>query len=207
MPSFIRNNLFSFIVLVLLLTLIYFQWRNRKMLESLPKPKRTVDTVWVELRQQTHVVPKVIEKIPFDVNSREVYYVPDTNYAKLVKQYYELVERLLAKNILSDTLKIDSIGYVHVTDTVTDNQIVGRSYVSHLKLPTIKEYVQYPEMPKGMLYWGLGVQMRATYEANSISTGLMYKFKNDVMTGFNIALDNQQRTLFGVHAYWPLTRR
>jgi hypothetical protein len=207
MPSFIKNNLFSFIVLVLLLTLIFFQWRNKKLIESNTKSIRQVDTMWMQVKNYTNVVPKVIERIPYQVSDKDTLYTPDSNYAKLVVQYHKLVEELLAKHIISDSFRVDTFGYVHVQDTVSNNQIIGRSYVSHLKLPTIREVIQYPIPPKGIFYWGGSLNMTSDYQMNQVTTGFMYKFKSDVLTGLDFGVNANKQLVFGVHGYWPISNK
>lgn len=207
MPSYIKNNLFSFIVLGLLLTLIFLQWRNRKAMDAPGKITRTRDTVWVQTNYHTNVVPKVIERIPYQISDKDTLYTPDTNYVRLVEQYHRLVEELLAKHIISDSFQVDTFGYVHVQDTVSKNTIIGRSYVSHLKLPTIREVIHYPDPPKSILYWGGGLQMDNDYRFQQLSTGLMYKWKSDVLTGLNFGVNTNKQLVFGVQGYWPLTKK
>ena len=209
MPSFIKNNLFSIIVLSLLCTLVILQWRNKKTVDDGSKIvsiKR--DTVYVEHFNQTNVLPKIIERIPYKIEDSgendTIYYVPDTSYAVLVKQYHALVEELLAKHIISDTLKLDTLGYIHVQDTVTNNRIVGRSYISHLRFPTIYETIIKEAPPKGSFYWGAGFEMRQGLIINQLSTGFMYKTKEDVLLGTTISFNNDGKLGYGIRGYWPL---
>lgn len=206
MPSYIKNNLFSFLVLGLLLTLIFLQWRNQKTVDQ-SKPVHTRDTVWMQTNYHTNVVPKVIERIPYEISDTDTLYTPDTNYVRLVEQYHLLVEELLAKHIISDSFRIDTFGYVHVQDTVSKNTIIGRSYVANLKLPTIREVIQYPEQPRSILYWGGGLQMDNDYRLQQLSTGLMYKWKSDLLTGMNFGVTTNKQLVFGVQGYWPLTKK
>jgi hypothetical protein len=184
MPDYVKNNIFSFIVLILLLSLIYLQWVNKQQKQA-KEPLQIVkrDTVYMDIRNYTNIVPKLVERIPYLITESETRYFPDTNYAKLVQQYHNLVEELLAKHIYIDTLRIDSIGYVQVNDTISNNRVLGRSYLSNLSYPIITNTVYQPEAKKAMLYWGVGMQMNNIFNVNSLSTGGIYKFKNNFMLG------------------------
>lgn len=50
--------------------------------------------------------------------------------AALLQDYY-------SKRIYLDTLNIDSLGYVAVTDTISENKILGRKFEANLKEKTI----------------------------------------------------------------------
>jgi len=206
MPDYVKNNIFSFIVLMLLLSLIYLQWVNKEQKQA-KEPLQIVkrDTVFMDIRNYTNIVPKLVERIPYLITESETRYFPDTNYAKLVQQYHNLVEELLAKHIYIDTLRIDSIGYVQVNDTISNNRVLGRSYLSNLSYPIITNTVYQPEPKKAMLYWGVGMQMNNIFNVNSLSTGGIYKFKNDFMLGGNIGMSQNGKTIFGMQGYWPLS--
>ena len=208
MPDYVKNNIFSFIVLILLLSLIYLQWVNKQQKQA-KEPLQIVkrDTVYMDIRNYTNIVPKLVERIPYLITESETRYFPDTNYAKLVQQYHNLVEELLAKHIYIDTLRIDSIGYVQVNDTISNNRVLGRSYLSNLSYPIITNTVYQPEAKKAMLYWGVGMQMNNVFSVNSLSTGGIYKFKNNFMLGGSIGMSQNGKTIFGAQGYWPLNMR
>ena len=103
------------------------------------------DTVWVHKDSTILSKPQIVKTIPVniyhDTTLRE--YLPDTNSAKLVKQYTELAEKFLAMNIQADSFKVDSIGHVYITDSVSHNLVKSRSFTYNLKYPIITNTV-YP---------------------------------------------------------------
>lgn len=206
MSEFIRNNLVSFILLGLLITLLVVQSRHRN---TATEGERVVrDTVWVEIRNHTNVLPRIIERIPYAYHDTDTRYSPDTNYAILVEQYHALVEELLAKHILVDTLRFgDSLGYVEIRDTVSRNSIVGRSYFSHLRMPSMTETVYQPMTPRGMLYLGGGMSWNGEHRLNQMSSGLLYQFKSDVILGASFGFNAQSGLSYGLQGYWPLHRK
>ena len=105
------------------------------------------DTSWVIKDSIINTKPQIFKTetytVPVDRWNTE--YLPDTNYDKLIKQYEDLVRELLAKNISSDSIKIDSIGHVYIIDTVSKNMITGRSTRYNVKYPIITNTVIVPE--------------------------------------------------------------
>jgi len=132
-------------------------------------------------------------------------YIADTNYPKLKAQYDALVFAHLAKNIYVDTLKIDTLGYVTVADTVHKNEIHGRSYKYNYKIPTITvtTIITKQAPPKGALFIGGGVTgNRAGLDV--IHGGLLYKTKYNKVLGLQIGINNKDQVVYGIQSYWKL---
>lgn len=132
-------------------------------------------------------------------------YIADTNYPKLLAQYMKLAEAHLAKNIYTDTLKLDTLGYIAVADTVQKNELLNRAYSYQYKIPTVtvtNTITKYAP-PKGALYIGGGVSGEKTNGINSVRTGLLYKTKKNTMFGVHAGFANNQ-LVYGVDAYWKL---
>jgi hypothetical protein len=132
-------------------------------------------------------------------------YIADTNYPKLKAQYDALVIAYLVKNLYTDTVKIDTLGYVAVTDTVHKNEIHGRSYKYNYKIPTITvtNTITKQAPPKGALFIGGGV----TGNKNGLELlqgGLLYKSKRDKMFGLNIGINGNNQLVYGVNSYWKI---
>jgi hypothetical protein len=200
----LKSNFLSLVILILLIVILL---KNCKSTPSTEQPVKVIrDTTWVVKDSTIYSKPQIIQTIPVDVSRDTIinHYIPDTNYQKLVIQYQEVVNQLLAKNIHSDSLKIDSIGYVKVVDTVTKNMIVGRSFKYDLKYPIIKETI-IQSAPKVRQFY-IGGMLQGTKEApiNSINAGLLYKDKHDRIMGANAGFDRDGNILYGVQSYWKI---
>jgi len=130
------------------------------------------------------------------------HYIPDTNYQKLVLQYQEVVNQLLAKNIYNDTLKIDTLGWVRVTDTVTKNLIANRTFKWHIKYPVIKETITIPAKKVNQVYVGGVIQGGA--EINQIGASALLKTRNDFLFGGSLSVNTYGNLQYGVGAYWKI---
>jgi hypothetical protein len=171
-------------------------------------PQIKIDTVTLhDTTWQTHdslIIKKlVIKNTIHDTLPPE--YIADTNYPKLKAQYDALVIAHLAKNIYVDTLKIDTLGYVTVADTVHKNELQNRSYKYNYKIPTVTvtTIITKQAPPKGALFMGGGV----TGNKNGLDVlqgGLLYKTKQDKLFGLNIGINGNSQVVYGVQSYWKI---
>ena len=174
--------------------------------ETIFESKIIRDTSWVIKDSIINTKPQIFKTetytVPVDRWNTE--YLPDTNYDKLIKQYEDLVRELLAKNISSDSIKIDSIGHVYIIDTVSKNMITGRSTRYNLKYPIITNTVIVPEKKKIQLYVGGGIQGQKSGIINQINANLLLKTKKDHIYGGSFGVNLLCEFQFGVQSYWKI---
>ena len=195
----IKNNFLNLIVLVLVAILLL---QRCKETPSVPQVSIVRDTVWVHHDSTVFSKPQVIKTIPVEYTDSLIKYLPDTNYSKLVLQYQDVVNQLLNKNIQLDSLKIDSIGYVKVVDTVTKNQISGRSFTYNLKYPIIKETITLPAKKINQLY--IGGQLSGNKQLDGVGAGLLLKNKRDQIYGLSVGLNKDGQISYGVQSFWKI---
>lgn len=202
--TYLQKNYLSLLILALLAIVILQRCEAPKPVDG---PTIIRDTTWVIKDSTVYSKPQVIKTIPIDVSRDTIInnYMPDTNYQKLVLQYQEVVNQLLTKNIQADSLKIDSIGYVHVLDTVQKNLIVGRSFKYNLVYPIIKETITLPPARKNQLYVGGEVEGSLTSLVSGINAGLLFKNKKDQIFGLKAGLTPQGQPNVGVSSFWKIT--
>jgi len=100
--------------------------------------------------------------------------VHDTAY--IVKDYKEVKS-------YADTLKIDSLQYVYVTDTISQNKILGRGYGGHFVERTIRIETTKVLPPKFAVYWGVLGDYREFDKKVGFGFGLAFKMpKNGLFT-------------------------
>ena len=205
--KFVQANFLSLIIL-LLLSLVVIERCSQKI-QPPPKPIIVHDTVWVDRAGTATSVPHLVDRVPYPVEklTREIQYLPDTNYKKLLAQYQNLLGLYLVKNVEKDSLKIDSIGYVSVTDTVTKNLISNRKYTYNLKYPIITTTITLPAKPRNQLYIGGGLEGNPGAIINQINAGLLWKNKKDQIFGGYIGVDGEATFQYGVQSYWKINLR
>ena len=194
------NNILS--IAILILAVIIVLQRSGSSPDIIKKPIVIRDTVWQKEDSVIYTSPKVVQTIPVKIISEK--YLPDPNYDKLVLQYQELVKLHLAKNIQKDSVKIDSIGFVKVIDTVQNNIVQNRKWEYNIKYPIIKETVIQPSKKVNQLYIGGGLQGNQYNIINSINGGLLYKNKKDQIYGLSVGIDTNGQVVYGVSSYWKI---
>ena len=197
----INFNNILFIAILILAVIIVLQ-RSNSSPDIIEKPIVIRDTVWQKKDSVIYTSPKVVQTIPVKIISEK--YLPDPNYDKLVLQYQELVKLHLAKNIQKDSVKIDSIGFVKVTDTVQNNIVQNRKWEYNIKYPIIKETIIEPSKKINQLYIGGGLQGNQYNIINSINGWLLYKNKKDQIYGISVGVNTNGQLVYGLSSYWKI---
>ena len=103
----------------------------------------------------------------------------------LLKDYYS---KVLYKDVL---VLPDSLGTVAVTDTISQNRILGRTFDAKVKERTIKETLIVKELPKTQVYYGFtGGFNKADVDSN-VGAGLLVKTKKDKIYNLGIGVSNR----------------
>lgn len=165
-----------------------------------PDTVRVVDTAWY--KHDSIIIKKVpvVKEIPADPQ-----YFPQipADYEGLKADYTKLRASHYSKRIYQDSVPVGKFGYIHITDTVSQNSLLKRKTREDFKIPVVKETVTITKYhdPKGQLYIGGGVNALSLGKVMGAETGIMYKTKNDQMIGakFNVNVDGT--TSFGITYY------
>jgi len=183
----------------LLLIVILQQCKSTPEIEA---PTVVRDTVLIVKESLTVTKPQLVETIESHDSIIMKEYVPDTNYAKLVAQYQEVVNQLLAKNIQKDSVAIDSVGYVKITDTVQKNLVIGRSVQTKISYPIIRETITLPAKKTNQLY--VGGAILGTSAPNTIMGSALLKTRNDFLFGGSLSINTYGDLQYGIHSYWKI---
>ena len=198
---FIKEN-FGFIVVTMLISIIMLQNCDRTI--EMAKPTVKIDTVFVKVKGDVVTLPPVVKIIP---GEKELQYIPDPNYEKLVTQYNKLVNEHTQKNITVDTVKIDKdglTGFVRIEDTLKKNIIIGRKTSYSFNYPIVTKTITEQAPKKNQLYYGLGLQSGQNMVINQVNIGLLLKTKNDQIYNVYAAPTIDGTFVFGAQAYWKI---
>jgi len=80
-----------------------------------------------------------------------------------------------------DTLKLDSAQYVYVSDTISQNKILGRGYGGHFVEKTIRIETTKTLPNKFALYWGLRGDYRPDNQKVDASINLIFKGRKNAL--------------------------
>ena len=145
--------------------------------------KHEIDTVDII---KTKVVTKKGEDIYHEVIVEKEVIIPTIiDTAALLKDYYS---KVLYKDVL---VLPDSLGTVAVTDTISQNRILGRTFNASVKQRTIKETTIVKEPARNQVYYGLNAGFNKEDYVSAIGAGLILKTKKDKIYNLNIGVNNR----------------
>ena len=108
----------------------------------------------------------------------EKLYIHDT--LRILNDYYTI-------KAYTDTIYKDSNNFV-ITDTISQNKILSRSFKANLAEKTITTKQLYVEKPKNTLFWGFRGDFRPSDGFQVLSPGLMLSAKNKALIGLSLDL-------------------
>ena len=143
------------------------------------------DTLKVETKEY---VPKYIRKTVVDIDTFQA----PIDTISILKDYY-------AKYFYTDTIKVDSLGFIVINDTVTRNLISKRDVQSNIFIPTTTitntVYLYKKE------FFG-GISVGATNQAvQNINGELLYINKKRNAYGFGIGLNPDFQPVYTARMY------
>ena len=138
--------------------------------------KHDVDTITIPVKQIVYRDGKNIYKE--NVIYKNIPSNIDTN--GIIKNYYSQV-------IYKDTLNLDdSLGYVSVVDTISNNSILKRKWESHVNKIIIKDFSVVKELPKNQFF--IGGFAGYNSQLSSIYLGPTIMLKNKKENTFNLGI-------------------
>ena len=135
---------------------------------------------------------------------KEPWMIPDSNYAVLKQQFEDLVNLYAVKNIYKDTILVDTIGYITVTDTIQKNKMLQRKYFHLYSIPTITITNVVPLPPKRELFLGAGVTFAYPTVPQGITTGLLFKDKKSRVFGLQCGVNTKGLVTYNASVYWNI---
>jgi hypothetical protein len=97
-----------------------------------------------------------------------------------------------SKRVYKDTLILnDSLGFVYLTDTLSQNKIKNRLWVASVREKTIKDITIVKDPPKVEYYIGLSANFDKVDKLNSMGLGLMIKSKKNNILQLNTGFTNK----------------
>jgi hypothetical protein len=161
------------IVIAILVIIVFLFIKDKSNYIGQPSVIIDTDTVYQQKTFTKFIKGKSIPFVVLDTiyNIDEVH---DT--ITIVKDYNQV-------KVYSDTMRIDSIGYAYIQDTISHNKVQGRSFSANFNLPTITITKVITPKPKKEVYLGVIGDLRAFDNKVGLGLGLGYKTaKNGLFT-------------------------
>jgi len=161
------------IVIAILVIIVFLFIKDKSSYIGQPSVIIDTDTVY---QQKTFTKFTKGKSIPF--------VVLDTTY--LIEEVHDTITIVKDYNqvkVYSDTIRIDSLGYAYIQDTISQNKIQGRGFSANFNLPTITITKVITPKPKSEVYLGVLGDLRAIDNKVGLGLGLGFKTaKNGLFT-------------------------
>jgi hypothetical protein len=154
------------------------------------------DTVFQEKTLTKYKQGKDIKSYIILTDTEKVY-IHDTAY---------ILSDYMRKYAYNDTIYQDSNNFV-ITDTISQNKILSRSFKANLAEKTIITKQLYVEKPKNTLFWGFRGDFRPYYGFSVLSPGLMLNAKNKALIGLSLDLYNNNTIGYSGSLYLKIGKK
>jgi hypothetical protein len=172
------------------------------------KPGETIKIDGKKYEVLKHEIDTVL--IPHDTvvykKGKDIYHdttiyveVPSTvDTSAIIRDYY-------AKRIFIDTLKLkDSLGYIVVNDTVSENTLLGRLWNAQVNKISIKETLIVKDLPKNQVYIGLVGGFDKQNIVNFAGPSLLLKTKSDKIYSVGVGYSASKVLSLQGSIYWKI---
>lgn len=184
-------------IIVLLGGFIFFKGcKNKAVVTPDPIIEVRIDTVY---DTSTVSVPTYIPKYRVILDTVvDVDTIP-VDTLSILKDYFAKLE-------YTDTIKLDSIGYVAITDLISKNKIQSRDVNYSYRLPIVtKEVTITKQQPlKSQVYFGINPEFNKEDLVQSMGVVMLIKNKRDQMYGFNAGFTNSMTPYIGGMLLWKI---
>jgi hypothetical protein len=173
-----------FIILALICGLFFLRGHNNTITKEVIKevPGETIyDTI------------PVIEYLEGeDIYHDTIIYVPTLVHVDTL----EILKEFYSKNLYVDTIKLNnSQGFVYITDSISKNNIVSRTWNATIKPKIVREPSPEPPKVRNQVYVGLNAAWSEKDWVNSLGTSVLFKTKDDKI--FQVGVGVANRTFDG----------
>ena len=113
----------------------------------------------------------------------------------ILKDYYN-------KYVYQDTLKLDSLGYVVIMDTISQNKIFSRRFDSQILIPTTT-ITNDIYLNQSKFFGGVSIGGNKS-QINFLSGDLLYKSKKDNVYGVGLGVNQNLEPIVIGRVYWRI---
>jgi hypothetical protein len=161
------------IVIAILVIIVFLFIKDKSSYIGQPSVIIDTDTVYQQKTFTKYIKGKSIPFVVLDTT----YLIDEVHDTITIVKDYNQVK------VYSDTMRIDSLGYAYIQDTISQNKIQGRSFKAEISEKTIYVTKTITPKPKKEVYLGILGDLRAFDNKVGLGLGLGYKTaKNGLFT-------------------------
>lgn len=195
-----KTNIIYILIIALLIMILYVTCKRQNSNGVHVKSDTVTYVHYVYYKDTIRSRPTLIQRIRDTLLESSVEYYPAEGYYELLEQFENLKEDLLSRNIYKDSLYLDSLGWVKITDTVQKNTLIGREIIKDIKIPEKTTFITNNVVINKREFYG-GPSLRILSPTTfGVGGGILYKDLHNRMYGGNISWDGGKLT-YGVSYY------
>lgn len=179
----VKNIIIAVLVILLVLTLFnpggFLPNRTEYVTKTDSIPYAVKDTVFLDSLVEVEVEVPIEIEVP-----KQVIITESVDTMEILKIFYN---KKIEKNVL--TLP-NGVGTITLTDTISQNKIVGRSFDSKVRKQIVKDTLRLPEEKKNKVYFGINTQIDRPNLINGLGMGLLYQTKQDKIFKLGVGVNN-----------------
>lgn len=196
---------------LLIVAFAIFLWLQGCFKQFTPQQPTVVHdtTVIIHHYESAPYTPPVVNVLPPKpaVINLPQYQADTSSIQALRKQFDALVQKHTSQKVYNDTLRVDTLGYVNVKDTISENALVKRSYNYNIKERLIRTTITEPYKPRTQVFFGGGVTIPTTAPAiQQVELGVLIKNKKDLILGVAGNYHFKQQELGGKVSLYKLLK-
>jgi hypothetical protein len=185
--------------------ILYVTFKHQNANGDLVKSDTITYVHYVYYKDTTRSRPTLVQRIRDTLFESYIEYYPAEGYSELLEQFENLKQDLLSRNVYKDSLYLDSLGWVNITDTVQKNTIVGREFIKNIKIPEKTTIITNDVVVnKREMYAGPTLRLLSP-TTFGIGGGILYKDLQNRVYGGNVSWDGGKLT-YGVSYYTPFKK-
>lgn len=199
----VHFNIKDIIIVILIATIIIMQQCSNRLIDfnffGTKKDKPVAGTVItkIETKWDTISIDKPIH-IPKYITKTVIRY--DTIFANIDTQ--TVLQEYYTKYLYSDTISLDSYGFITINDTLYKNSIISRQTYPKLYIPTTT-ITKDSLISTHEYYLGVGTHI-SPGEINYIGGEFLFRSKSKKVFAIGLGINQQLNPVVGGRLYWNI---
>lgn len=161
-----------------------------------------IDTIW-KTKIDTVVKTVTQTKIIHTKAPNTPRFQPSDNIDTCKTRFNKLLKDFITKRVYQDTIKMQGLGNIYITDTVFMNSLGKRIKILDYKIPTVEKTITKFADPVRQLYIG-GNLFGQPNSIQLLTPGLLYKTKKDHVYQLNLGINFNGSISYGVGVYYKI---
>jgi len=195
----ILKNYYKEILIIVLIIITLFQFQ--KGCFSLPEEGRIDTVIKIETKWDTIIKTTQVYIPKWDTIVKEIFIKEPIDTPEIIKDYF-------SKYYYVDIIDLDSLGFIIVKDTISQNKIHSRQVTSNLNIPTTtitQTITKTSYINRRELYIGMGLGFNRE-RLNHISGEILYRSKKPQIYSLGLGINPEFDPIIMGRIFWRINK-